>query len=213
MNTESPEVVETDHTVSAPDDTPKENHDASVLENSNIQADADNSNTVSWKGDARYFQTGKKAGTLKPAKSKEFSGLKLDALKTTETENDAPALEPDKKAIKAQKKLVEAKVASKFVMRILDTLTSWISGGTYGADFTDQQRKARNVYRDELEQDWQDYLVTLDIPMHPAIVAIFGSMLYVAPAFETTKGASRAQTFKEKILGKIVGSLFSRGKK
>jgi hypothetical protein len=173
-----------------------------------------------WKGNADYFQSGKKAGTLRPraaakasGKIESFGGLDIESLNPTQSaEQPEQPPAPDKKALKAEKKLVEAKVAAKFVMRILDTLTGWISKGEYGADFSESQRKERNKYRADLEQDWQDYLLTLDIPMHPALVAIFGSVLYVAPAFETTGGRERSQSIKEKIISKIAVGIFSRGK-
>lgn len=172
-----------------------------------------------WAGDHNYFQTGKKAGTLKPSakterviqsgKSTTFSMLDLDSLRaTTKDDSILDPVTPDKKAQKLERKLVEAKIAAKFVMRILDTLTGWVSGGTFGADFTDAQRKERNKYRDDLEQDWADYLITLDVPMHPAIVAIFGSILYVAPAMQTEKGAERVSSFREKIVSKIAVKFF-----
>lgn len=135
--------------------------------------------------------------------------LNTDSLKATERAVDEkPAEQLDKKALKAEKKLVEAKVAAKFVMRILDTLTGWISKGSYGENFSESQRKERNKYRSELEKDWEDYLITLDIPMHPAIVAIMGSMLYVAPAFETPAGQARTQSLKEKMIAGVVGRMF-----
>lgn len=208
-----------DTPVTSDNNTPPPAAGQESLESANIQSEAGNPGTQpdNWKGDPSYYQTGKKAGKLKPSaatKSTEFSGLNFDALKATPSSNEPQAAPepPDKKALKAEKKMVEAKIAAKFVMRILDTLTGWISKGTYGADFTNDQRKERNKYREELEQDWQDYLCTLDIPMHPAIVAIMGSMLYVAPAFQTPVGAERAQSIKDKIISKIAVGIFSRGK-
>ena len=174
-----------------------------------------------WKGDRRYFQTGKKAGQLKPSANKEAepepsAGLDFDLLRPTETaqpQKDATPAAPDKKALKAEKKLVEAKIAAKLVMRVLDTLVMWISAGSYGKEFTADERNARNKYRDELETDWQDYLVTLDIPLHPALVCIAGSVFYVTPALATPKGEARVASFKERIFGKIGMAMFSRGKK
>lgn len=174
-----------------------------------------------WKGNPDYFQQGQKAGQLKPrARGKAGTEspacvrpLDTNSLKATERVIDEKPVEQlDKKALKAEKKLVEAKVAAKFVMRILDTLTGWISKGSYGENFSEPQRKERNKYRAELEKDWEDYLITLDIPMHPAIVAIMGSMLYVAPAFETVAGQARTQSIKEKLISGIVGRMFG-GKK
>lgn len=180
------------------------------------------SSNIAWEGNPDYFQSGKKAGQLKPRANKatapkEMRGLDIEGLRATENVTEqatAPAqISKDKKALQAEKKLVEAKVAAKFAMRILDTLVGWVSKGTYGADFTTQQRSERNKYREELEQDWQDYLITLDIPMHPALVAIFGSMLYVAPAFETKAGQERTQSIKEKIVSKIAVGIFNRAAK
>jgi hypothetical protein len=172
---------------------------------------------INWEGNPDYFQTGRKAGHLKPrARAPESKGttspggLDFEGLKATAPENAEQTTQsttPDKKKIKEEKKLVEAKVASKLVMRALDLITGWISGGTYGADFTEQQTKARNKYREELESDWNDYLMTLDIPMHPALVCILGSVFYVAPAMETPAGKERVQSLKEKIFGKIGSAL------
>lgn len=204
-----------------------------------------------WKGDARYFQEGQKAGQLKPKyrtpeqnqsikrkgykatmgqqinkpdsttgapiASTEFAGLNLGDLKTTApgaTKKEEPqsSSEPAAKAkpTKAEKKLIEAKIAAKMAMRLLDTLGNWISKGQYGADFNDAQRAARNEYRESLEKDWEDYLVTLDIPMHPGLVVAFGSLMYIAPTFQTVAGEERAQTLKEKVIGKAVGWMFSK---
>ncbi len=173
-----------------------------------------------WQGDPAYFQTGKKAGQLKPSagatkatKSKTFGGLNLDSLAATASSNEPSpeaAVTPDKKALKAEKKIVEAKIAAKLVMRMLDTITNWISSGTYGANFTDIQRKERNKYREQLEEDWQDYLQTLDVPLHPALVAGFGSLLYIQDAFNTPAGKEKAQSIKDKIIAKVAVGLFRK---
>ena len=169
-----------------------------------------------WLGDTDFFQTGKKAGQLKPRAAgrgkpaTELGGLDIESLRATPSQQAAPPPVQDKASVKAERKLVEAKVASKMVMRLLDMVTNWVSKGQYGADFTDQQRKARNKYRDELETDWQDYLITLDIPMHPALVAIFGSLVYVQDAFNTPAGIERTKTLKEKMIGAVI-SKFVRG--
>ena len=71
-----------------------------------------------WDGNPDYFQTGKKAGTLKPSrrdggKSKQFDGLNFDDLRATESTNTEQAPQtPDKKAQKIERKLVEAKIAA-----------------------------------------------------------------------------------------------------
>jgi hypothetical protein len=179
--------------------------------------DASLSANIDWKDNALYYQTGKKQGQLKAGahakKSLEFAGLNLDELKSTPSQA-IPALDvvKDKKAIKAEKQIVEAKIAAKFVMRILDILTGWISGGTFGEKFSAHEKQQRNIYRDELEKNWEDYLVTLDIPMHPAIIVTLGSMIYVGEAFKTEKGAARAQSFKDKFISKVAISMFG-GKK
>ena len=199
-------------------DTPEMNEHDSVNDATSQDTSSSANIGTSWRGDAQYFQTGKKAGSLKPRarnagkKVDDFGGLDIESLNATSSDapESDPIQSPDKKAIKAERKLVEAKIAAKFVMRILDTLTGWISKGSYGQDFSDAQRKERGKYRAELEEDWQNYLITLDIPMHPALVAIFGSVLYVAPAFETPAGQERSQSFKEKIISKIAVGIFSR---
>lgn len=144
-----------------------------------------------------------------------LEGLKIDELRASapgSAQQSAPVTEQSTKAkqTKAEKKLVEAKTGAKLAMRMLDTLVMWISKGQYGRDFSPEQRLARNEYREALEKDWEDYLVTLDIPMHPGLVVAFGSMMYAADAFNTQAGQERAQTFKEKIGAKIGAFIFSR---
>jgi hypothetical protein len=179
---------------------------------------------IDWEGNKDYFQTGPRAGTLKPraggtrksgASTTSPSGLDFDSLKSTQSTNptEAPQVIVDKKKLKEERKIVEAKVAAKFVMRALDLVVGWISGNTYGAEFTDKQANDRNKYRAELEKDWEDYLITLDIPMHPALVCILGSVFYVAPAMETTVGKERVQSFKEKIVAKLAVGFFRKASK
>lgn len=146
----------------------------------------------------------------------EFDGLNLGALKVTapgaakKDEQPTEEAQTKGKPTKAEKKLIEAKTGAKLAMRMLDTLVNWISKGQYGQHFTPEQRTARNEYREALEQDWVDYLQTLDIPMHPGLVVAFGSMMYAADAFNTPAGQERAQTLKEKVIGKAVGWMFSK---
>ncbi len=171
-----------------------------------------------WKGDTRYFQTGKKAGQLKPsaesaiAEPAKIGGLDFASLQPTspQAQPAQPAPVPDKKAEKEKKKLVEAKTGAKIIMRMLDTLVMYISAGTFGGNFTAEQKTARNNYRDELEEDWQDYLLTLDVSFPPILVAMAGSVFYVTPALETPKGIERTTSLKEKIFGKIAMKVFSK---
>ena len=178
---------------------------------------------TAWERNNDYFQTGKKQGQLKPraaGKGKKIpdnvGGLDIESLRATPTNNDEIIAQPDKKAEKkavaAEKKIVEAKIAARLVMRALDMITNWVSKGQYGSEFNDAQIKARSKYRAELERDWEDYLATLDIPLHPALVVAFGSIVYVQDAFNTDAGKERAATIKEKIIGKFISGLFSRGK-
>lgn len=181
-----------------------------------------------WQGNTDYFQTGKKAGQLKPrakaaGKSKEFSGLNLDALKATETVNDntvsennaavQPSAKEEKAKAKAERKSSDARVGAKIAMRILNVIVKWISGGEYGKDFTPQQIKERNQYAEELENDWREYLLTLDIPLHPGLIVAFGSVTYVADAFATEKGKEKVTSMKEKIFGKVGMMMFNKGAK
>jgi hypothetical protein len=203
------------------------NQNISKLANTNL-ANADIPPTAkkfrpvgdSWKGDKRFFQTGKKAGQMRPseavagadaekARAGEFEGLKVESLKSsgTTTKEAEPQPEEKKRLTKAEKKIVEAKIGSKLVMRMLDTFTNWIAKGQYGAHFTAEQAAKRNEYRAELEQDWQDYLATLDIPMHPGLVVAFGSLNYVADAFHTPAGQARADGMKRAVFGKVLSSL------
>lgn len=202
------------------DSTTDASNSQAPLENANTPPVLENSN-IEWEGNPLYYQSGAKQGQLKKSAQKpeenksKFKGLDLGALKGSASFTDGmePPAPPDKKAVKAEKKIVEAKIASKLVMRILDTVTGWISGNTFGADFTAQQRNERNKYREELEQDWQDYLVTLDVPLHPALVALFGSVLYVAPAFETVKGREKTESIKTRVISMVVGKMFGGKKK
>ena len=209
---------------STPADDVQQDQNISILENSNTAGSP--TQTDNWEGNPRYFQSGVKAGQLKPAfreggepakpasKSKQFSGLNFDELKATGApgEQKAKPIVSDKKAAKAEKKSSDARTGAKIAMRVLDTLTKWISKGTYGKDFTPEQRRDRNEYREELENDWREYLLTLDIPLHPALIVAFGSLNYVGDAFATEAGQERAQTIKEKIISKIAVGIFSRGK-
>ncbi len=210
--------------ISETTDTAPGSHETPAPDSVSTPANIVPEEKIEWEGNPDYFQTGKKAGQLKPRArsgatveaSKPVSGLDFEALKATapNSPDATPAPAPiDKKKLKEEKKIVEAKIASKLVMRALDLVTSWISGGTFGADFTEQQTKARNKYRDELETDWQDYLMTLDIPMHPALVCILGSVFYVAPAIETKAGKERVQSFKEKGVSKLAVGFLRRASK
>ena len=173
---------------------------------------------VTWEGDQRYFQTGKKAGKLKPVSSPKPSGLDFESLKVTgaQATPGAPAQPsplPSDPAVEAgEKKRADARVAAKLVMRSLDMIIGFVSAGQYGRDFTPAQIKDRNAYRDELDKSWAEYLATLDVAMHPAIVAIAGSIIYVAPAFETPRGQERVNSLSEKLFGKIGAAMFRRRK-
>jgi len=214
-------------------ETQTANADIQPLANADIQplANADINPVAAWFGDNKYYQTGSKAGQLrhkfrapKPRElsgvdaSKSFEGLDTDSLRTSAPgakTADTPAGDSgDKKGKpnKAEKKLIEAKTGAKLAMRMLDTLTMWISRGQFGRDFSAEQTAARNEYRAALEQDWQDYLITLDIPMHPGLVVAFGSMMYTMDAFSTPAGQERAQSWKAKVGAKIGAMIFSRGK-
>lgn len=200
-----------------------EDTNISTLGNADIQKPNDavaGLDAEKWRGDKRYYQSGDKAGQLRPSATKDEKqavepqlfkgGLKVDALKKSvedKTATPSPMAEKTAKEKKAEKRAVEAKVGAKMAMRMLDVLTGWISAGTYGKDFTPEQTKDRNEYRENLEKDWEDYLLTLDIPMHPGLVVAFGSMLYVAPAFQTEKGQEKTKSLKQKIGGWMGGLL------
>ena len=170
-----------------------------------------------WRGDARYFQTGKKQGRLKPPIAP--SGLDYESLKITQgapaanasTAQAAPS-EPNAAEVATAKKSADAKVAAKLVMRALDMLVGIISGGQFGRDFTAQQNKDRNAYRDELDRSWAEYLATLDVAMPPVLVALVGSIIYVSPALETPRGKERVASLSEKIFGKIGAMMWSKRK-
>ena len=165
--------------------------------------------TEQWRGDARYFQSGKKAGQLKPSAgvsgidseqsltSDNIEGIDADKLRATvkKPKADKP------KQTKAEKQIVEGKIAAALVMRALDVSADYISGGELGQNYTPDQTKARLQYREQLQADWEAYLSTLDIPLHPALVVAFGSIMYVAPAFATPKG----ETFVQRVRAKIAG--------
>jgi len=211
-------------------DTPESNPNE-ITENSSVQPLTEQpgkSNTPpdNWQGNPDYFQTGKKAGQLKPrakkagGKSKEFSGLDIGALKATEvvTEQNQPQETPinpkeEKAKAKAERKSSDARVGAKIAMRVLDVIVKWISGSEYGKDFTPQQRKDRNEYAEELENDWREYLLTLDIPLHPGLIVAFGSITYIADALATEKGQEKVTSMKEKIFGKVGMMMFNKGAK
>lgn len=197
----------------------------SVLGDSNIQQPAApaESQPIKWEGDARYYQTGKKQGQLRPsmavagadaegAESSQFGGLNVGALKASVKKKAEAAPVSEAKNAKAEKKATEAKIGAKMAIRVLDLIVGFISKNQYGKDFNEQQRKDRNDYRASLEKDWEDYLVTLDIPMHPALVVAFGSIMYTADAFNTPAGQERVQTLTEKIGGKLFGFMLGRKK-
>jgi hypothetical protein len=205
-----------------------EDSNISKLESSNILTDEqkpaapEQADPDAWVGDPRYYQSGKKIGKLKPSAkvagldaekgpSLEFGKLDVSDLKKTIATN-APTPEQVQLSGKAQKKLIEAKTGAKMVMRMLDVLCGWISAGTYGKTFTPAEMKDRMDYRATLEKDWEDYLLTLDIPMHPGLVVAFGSLMYLAPAMHTEAGQKKVQSLSEKIGGKIVGWFFTRRK-
>jgi hypothetical protein len=190
-------------TINKIDETDANHKENLIVENANIDA---------WKGDTRYFQTGAKAGKLKPsadaggmdaekanANPLEFSGLKTDDLKATagKAKVKAAAVEEVKKReTKAEKRAVEGKIAASLVMRSLDLITDWISGGAYGKDFTPDTQSARMDYRAQLQSEWEAYLSTLDIPMHPALVVCVGSVMYIAPAIHTPEGGRKIDKVK-----------------
>lgn len=165
-----------------------------------------------WKGNPAYFQTGKKAGKLRPssrakvAASDEFEGLKTDDLTATVSDKKPSASESGqdakKRISKAERKATEGRVAAALVMRVLDTVADWLSRGELGRDWNQDQISARLTYREQLERDWAEYLATLDVPLHPGLVCIVGSVMYVAPALHTDAGQSR--------LSKIKGWIASR---
>lgn len=177
------------------------------LENANIPKEASGLDAEGWCNNPLYFQTGKKAGTLKPsakgAKAGNFGGLKIDDLKTTETNKHLDTEKPAKMT-KQDAKLVEGKIAASLLMRALDTVADWISGGELGKDWNKEQIAARLTYREQLNYDWAAYLATLDVPMHPALVCVVGSVLYVAPALSTPHGQTRIAKIKAWVIGKVI---------
>jgi len=173
-----------------------------------------------WRGDVRYFQTGKKQGQLKPSAavdgidakkaSMNFSGLKTDSLNpSVKPKNIAQPVAPDStkpaRMSKSEKREAEAKVGATVVMRCLDISAELISGGEYGANFSASERESRLSYREQLQNDWEIYLATVDLPLHPALVVIAGSVMYIAPAVTTDKGSAKISWLKNKI-----GGLFKR---
>jgi len=204
---------------------PDENTENSSVQPLTEQPGKSNTSPDNWQGNPDYFQTGKKAGQLKPrakkagGKSKEFSGLDVSALRATEdvteeTQQGTPLNPKEEKAkAKAERKSSDARVGAKIAMRVLDVIVKWISGGDYGKDFTPQQRKDRNEYAEELENDWREYLLTLDIPLHPGLIVAFGSITYIADALATEKGQEKVTSMKEKIFGKVGMMMFNKGAK
>lgn len=217
FNNEQPAGASSDNETTQTPNTQTENANISTSADSNIQAEA-------WRGDPRFFQEGKKAGTLKPAfrepgenakkpreaggidaekPSTAFKGLNVAALKRTESSASPDAAPVDKKLLKAEKKLADAKTGAKIAMRVLDLLCGFIGGEEFGRGWSTEEAKRRNDYRDTLEQDWETYLQTVDIPMHPGLIVALGSTTYIAEAFKTEKAQKRVAGWKEKLGGFI----------
>lgn len=201
----------------------------SKLEDSNIPPKPEKDESVKWRGDSRYFQTGKKQGQMKPSASvsgvdaekveaptTKFSGLRTDDLKG---KNTKPQITPeatradDVKRLKEKKKELSAEFSARVVMRLLDTLVNIISKGTYGEGMPEEKIKERMTYRDMLQVEWREYLLTLDVDLAPWAMVAVGSLDYVGAAFNTTGGKERVQSITEKIGGKLFGFMLGRGKK
>lgn len=218
----------------------------SILANSNEASgeQTQNAETVNsqdsepaWKGDSRYFQTGDKAGTLKPRfrqiggaggpprelsgaapassanEPQKFSGLDVGALRNTAARKEAAkaaVTAEDKKQLKAEKRKLSADFTARVVMRVLDAAVNIISKGQYGADFNPEQLKKRMTYRETLQDEWREYLLTLDVDLAPWAMVAVGSMEYVGEAFNTPAGKERVTTLREKVLGGIFRATIGR---
>lgn len=184
-----------------------------------------------WKDNPKYFQEGKKAGTLKPryrpvtgigSKPREVAGgggisapvtdaTKFKGLNTgdlTKTIAGATSEAAIPKKDKAAKKLISSTATAKLYLKFLDVIIDFVSAGTYGNNFSKEESQKRSATREELEGECIAYLQTLDIDMPPWMAAVMGSALYVAPAFATVKGQEKAASLKSKIVGWTVGRLF-----
>ena len=123
---ETPLVTQTENPVQTDNVDENTQTQTNQQEAANIRISEDSNtpkpNEVKWEGDSRYFQTGKKAGTLKPSagtsgidaensgKPAPLRGLKIDDLKQTVKKTSAPEQtteETKAKPTKAEKKAVE----------------------------------------------------------------------------------------------------------
>lgn len=84
--------------VDTPSEKEQENEDISKLESSNI---APTDEPVKWRGDSRYFQTGKKQGQLKPSASvggldaqRSFDGINTDIFDEKKATPNHPSRRP-----------------------------------------------------------------------------------------------------------------------
>lgn len=99
---------------------------------------------------------------------------------------------------------------SAMVLRALDLLVDYISGGTYGTDFTAEQTQNRNAFRENLDRDWQTYLATTELALSPGVTVLIASSMYVGVAFSTEAGKVRAQTWTQKIKGIFISRFFKK---
>lgn len=178
-----------------------DNETTSATKAQTANANTANAPAEDWKGNPAYFQTGKKAGKPRPSSrakvaASEFEGLKTDDLTATVSDKKPSEQDTKKRISKAERKATEGRVAAALVMRVLDTVADWLSRGELGRDWNQDQISARLTYRDQLERDWAEYLATLDVPLHPGIVCIVGSVMYLAPALHTDAGQSRLSKIK-----------------
>jgi hypothetical protein len=156
--------------------------------------------SVEWEGDPRYFQTGKKAGTLKP--SHATGGL--DAESAVPMFNASGKVKPSGRTKNAQmptreKKVTKSGTAStrqapeademqvaianaNMVVTALDLLRHGISGGEVAPQ--DDLRKATVA-------SWSVYLAEQGIKLPSWVQVAVMSSMYVAPAFSTNSGKEK----------------------
>lgn len=185
-----------------------------LLANADIGPVSEHDNTVSWdddprKGDARYFQSGAKQGQIRPSAAvsgvdaaRAFAGLDTSDLRQSATraqQRESAQTERKQRESASKKKEIEGKIAAGFIMQLHDVGCEYISDGTIGRDWTPEQIAERLSYRAQVQDAYAEYMATLNVPLHPAVVLSGLSLRYMLPAFQTERGASRVERAKAKV--------------
>lgn len=195
-----PKIDETENTAPSVE-TPSS---ISILESANIPAGdlspapgdlpkPDATTAPAWQGDPRYFQSGKKQGTLKPehrdaaepatpespapekpakpARPKFFTAPAAGATKPPSAQSMIEGMQAT-----AQKDLIEARAnaTADQALMMLDMINTMVSGGNYKAD-----PKARK----DAHAVFKNYAILHNFALPPWLEVTFTATMYCAPAF------------------------------